>query len=192
MSPITDYVEWILLRNYPQARYCGVPLEWVWGYFSLYGARCEAMWQKMVLGHFRGLKGVLKTRNWTLLIRLFFKNQIKYCKNTQKENQTLIFKTDYRLMKVKSILGAFCNTFYHLSLRSFLSIFSGRFCCNWKLYTCSVRLYAHAYLHVRRYAPDPDLVLKTIGIKPSISSNLNCSCEFYKRTRLILNVHHLT
>ena len=34
---------------------------------------------------------------------------------TQKEEQKLVFKTDYRLMHVKSIaecsLGAFCNTF---------------------------------------------------------------------------------
>ena len=31
-------------------------LEGVWGYTFPYGIRGEALWQKMVLGHFKGLK----------------------------------------------------------------------------------------------------------------------------------------
>ena len=55
-------------------------------------------------------------------MRVFFltklHNEVKPSQNgemalsfTQKEDQTLAFKTDYRLMQVKSIAGAFCNTF---------------------------------------------------------------------------------
>ena len=43
-------------RLVPEAFYRMRILEGVWGYSSLYGARGEALWQKMVLGHFKRLK----------------------------------------------------------------------------------------------------------------------------------------
>ena len=43
-------------RRVPEAFYKVHTLERVWGYYPLYGARCEALWQKMVLGHFKRQK----------------------------------------------------------------------------------------------------------------------------------------
>ena len=43
-------------RRVPVAFYNVPALERVWGNSSLYGDRGEALWQKMVLGHFKGLK----------------------------------------------------------------------------------------------------------------------------------------
>ena len=45
---------------------------------SLYGARGKALWQEMLLGHFKGLKCSLKTRNLTILAAFSSKKSIKY------------------------------------------------------------------------------------------------------------------
>ena len=49
------YVQ-VMIGCVPEAFYTVRTLEGVWGYSSLYGARGEALWQKVVLGHFKGQK----------------------------------------------------------------------------------------------------------------------------------------
>ena len=80
---------------------------------------------------------------------------IKYSKNTQKD-QNLVFKTDYHLNagqsitegSERSILQYFrASLSYHSSLRPVVVHF-------WVAYTGCVKLYTHAYLHIRRHAPD--------------------------------------
>ena len=50
-------------KRIPEAFYRVRSLEWLWGVLPLCVARGEALWQNMVLVCFKGLKGVLKTRN---------------------------------------------------------------------------------------------------------------------------------
>ena len=85
---------------------------------------------------------------------LFQKNLIKYSKNTQKD-QNLVFKTDYHLNAgqkyYRTLQGehsAILSSFIKLPIvikTGLLSIFE------WP--TGFVKLYTHAYLHTRWYAP---------------------------------------